>query len=75
MLTIIFFFWGGEKMKTIEDKRMVKVEFIFLLKLPFLDPSVSKSNRLHVDISRVSFIKLDVCSPKPLKMIGNFHES
>ena len=38
------------------------------------DPSVCKSNRLHVDILRFSFIKLArVYSINSSKIIGNFH--
>ena len=36
------------------------------------DPSVCKSNRLHVDILQVSFITLGISSKNSYKMIGNF---
>ena len=36
------------------------------------DPSVSKSNRLHVDILRFFFIKLGYVFIDSSKMIGNF---
>ena len=31
------YFYGGEKMKTREDKRTVKLDFFFFSQLPFLD--------------------------------------
>ena len=51
----------------------LRAVFREILAITGWNPSVYKSNRLHVHILRFSFVKLGVYSIDSSKMIDNFH--